>query len=679
MLAYLVIREGTKWTDVVRLEAGKTSTIGRASTNKVVIRDERASRIHAELFFSNGAWTLRDLESRNGTLINGEPTTGDYELKPQDCIRIANCHISFVNDLSSAFPENIETDTGVLLKHLAADTNEADFDGIAVEIANLEEADKLDGHNSQFPTTITHRKGQTKLLDRRSQSKGVSDAVASLCRIAFELANQNDEKGIADTALDGIFDGTKSNAAALLLAPYDLKEIPTSDDVSVIAWKTVGTPKYHRLTKHLAKTVLESGEAVLGRDISDDSQIASRDSKGDIASTSIICAPVRYEKQIVGLLHAYSTTGESSLTPDDLEFILALADNVGLALKNVSREMELVEVLSQSRSEIQQLRSQLEAESEMIGVSPALDQVKQDIAHAAPSRATVLIRGESGVGKELIARAIHFTSPRKKEAFVCLNCAALSESLLESELFGHEKGAFTGATERKIGKFEAANLGTLMLDEIGEMSLAVQAKFLRVLEGHSFERLGGNQSIETNVRVIAATNRDLEVAVAEGEFRRDLYFRLNVVEMLVPPLRKRPEDIELLMHYFLDKFRSETGRKITGFTDEAVAALQKYKWPGNIRELKNIIERAVVLCRNTVIDVGDLSLSNLMTSSDTTGIMLNSSSYEPHSLEEIERFHIKRTLDYHDWNKSRSASILGVERSTLDRKIKRYELVRPSV
>jgi transcriptional regulator with GAF, ATPase, and Fis domain len=676
MLAYLVIREGTKWTDVVRLEAGKTSTIGRASTNKVVIRDERASRIHAELFFSNGAWTLRDLESRNGTLINGESTTGDYELKPQDCIRIANCHISFVNDLSSAFPENIETDTGVLLEHLAADTNDADFAGLAGKIDSLEE---VDGHISQFPTTITHRKGQTKLLDRQSQSKGISDAVASLCRIAFELANQNDEKGIADTALDGIFDSTKSNAAALLLAPYDLEEIPTSDDVSVIAWKTVGTPKYHRLTKHLATTVLESGEAVLGCDISDDSQIASRDSKGEIASTSIICAPVRYNKQIVGLLHAYSTTGESSLTPDDLEFILALADNVGLALKNVSREMELVEDLSQSRSEIQQLRSQLEAESEMIGVSPALDQVKQDIVHTAPSRATVLIRGESGVGKELIARAIHFASPRKKEAFVCLNCAALSESLLESELFGHEKGAFTGATERKIGKFEAANLGTLMLDEIGEMSLAVQAKFLRVLEGHSFERLGGNQSIETNVRVIAATNRDLEVAVAEGEFRRDLYFRLNVVEMLVPPLRKRPEDIELLMHYFLDKFRSETGRRITGFTDEAVAELQQYKWPGNIRELKNIIERAVVLCRNTVINVGDLSLSNLMTSSDTTGITLNNSSYEPHSLEAIERFHIKRTLDYHDWNKSRSASILGVERSTLDRKIKRYELVRPSV
>jgi len=248
---------------------------------------------------------------------------------------------------------------------------------------------------------------------------------------------------------------------------------------------------------------------------------------------------------------------------------------------------------------------------------------------------------------------------------------------LESELFGHEKGAFTGATDRKTGKFEAADTGTLMLDEIGEMSLPVQAKFLRVLEGHSFERLGGNQSIESDVRVIAATNRDLEVAVAEGEFRRDLFFRLHVVEILVPPLRKRPEDIELLTYYFLDRFRSETGRKITGFSDEAMEHLQQYRWPGNVRELKNVIERAVVLCRETLIGVADLPLSNLTTSSETTGIRLSGDLYQAHSLEEVERHHIKRTLDHHDWNKSRSSQVLGVERSTLDRKIKRYELKRP--
>ena len=257
-----------------------------------------------------------------------------------------------------------------------------------------------------------------------------------------------------------------------------------------------------------------------------------------------------------------------------------------------------------------------------------------------------------------------------------MNCAALSESLLESELFGHEKGAFTGATDRKVGKFEAADHGTIMLDEIGEMSPGVQAKFLRVLEGHPFERVGGNQPIEVDVRVIAATNRDLEVAVAEGRFRRDLYFRLNVVEILVPPLRKRSEDIELLAYFFLDRFREETGRKITGFSNEAISQLQKYRWPGNVRELKNMVERAVVLCRTNQIEASDLSMSNLATP-DTSEIPANHDTFKPMSLEDMERLHISKTLAYHDWNKSRTASVLGIERSTLDRKLKRYDIQRP--
>ena len=194
-----------------------------------------------------------------------------------------------------------------------------------------------------------------------------------------------------------------------------------------------------------------------------------------------------------------------------------------------------------------------------------MTRVHEQILQAAPSRATVLIRGESGVGKELVARAVHHASPRQKGPFVCLNCAALSETLLESELFGHERGAFTGAVDRNIGKFEAAHKGTLMLDEIGEMSPATQAKFLRVLEGHPFERVGGTTPVTADVRVIAATNRDLEKAVAEGKFRRDLYFRLHVIEVVVPPLRKRPEDIRELADYFLVRYKAETGRKIVGF------------------------------------------------------------------------------------------------------------------
>ena len=220
--------------------------------------------------------------------------------------------------------------------------------------------------------------------------------------------------------------------------------------------------------------------------------------------------------------------------PDDLEFTLAVADTVAVALENLSRRQELAENLTQVRDENVQLREQLGVQSEIIGTSDVMNQVTEEIARAAASRATVLIRGESGVGKELVARAVHYSSPRARTPFVCLNCAALSETLLESELFGHEQGAFTGATERKIGKFEAADKGTLMLDEIGEMSPSIQAKFLRVLEGHPFERVGGSKPIKVDVRVIAATNRDLEKDVAEGKFRRDLYFRLRVLEIVVP-------------------------------------------------------------------------------------------------------------------------------------------------
>ncbi|MCH8922502.1 MAG: sigma-54-dependent Fis family transcriptional regulator, partial [Planctomycetes bacterium] len=271
--------------------------------------------------------------------------------------------------------------------------------------------------------------------------------------------------------------------------------------------------------------------------------------------------------------------------------------------------------------------------------------------------------------------AIHFSSPRRKGPFVCLNCAALAESLLASELFGHERGAFTGATDRNIGKFEAAHKGTLMLDEIGEMSPSIQAKFLRVLEGHPFERIGGTESVKADVRVIAATNRDLEHDVAEGRFRRDLYFRLHVLEILVPPLRSRLEDIPELADFFLRKFTSETGRRIRGFSPDALEQLCQYRWPGNVRELKNVVERAVVLTQGEFIDRDDLTLSSLIPDDETgTKRAEPSATFEPSSLADMERHHILQTLDTTGWNKSRTAGILGIERSTLDRKIRRYGL-----
>lgn len=666
-LAYLVIREGPKWTDVFRLVEGRTVTIGRAPTNQIVIKDERCSRYHGEIFWAQSQWMLRDLESRNGTEINGERVREDRPLSPGDVVRIAHAHLAFVYDLSKAFPE---TRSGPTPERKS--TEDETVDGKGPDAANV-----LEVHE---PTKITHRRGQTRFLKPPSDEEDepgipkVGRAAAKLCRLAFELANQTDVISVAKLALDGLFEGTTVDAGAVLLLPREFEGSPSEESLEVVASRTDRDPKYHRVSSFLATTVLREGEAVLARNVEDDSNLGIRDSLGYIHATSVICAPIRQDSKVVGLVHVYSTDESHRPDPDDLEFTLAVADNVALALKNLSRQQELAETLTQSKDEILQLRRKLSVESELIGSSPLMRKVTEQILQAAPSRATVLIRGESGVGKELVARAVHFASPRKKGPFVCLNCAALSESLLESELFGHERGAFTGATQRNIGKFEAADNGTLMLDEIGEMSPSTQAKFLRVLEGHPFERVGGGSPIKVDVRVIAATNRDLEKAVSEGKFRRDLYFRLHVVEIVVPPLRKRPEDILELAEYFLQRYNDETGRKLREFSPDALAQMQSYRWPGNVRELKNVIERAVVLARSEIVALEDLNLSNLATASDSADLPLNPAQYEQMTLAEGERRQILATLKANDWNKSRTATILGIERSTLDRKIRRYEL-----
>lgn len=669
MLAYLVIREGSKWTDVFRLLPGQSATIGRAPTNQIVIKDERCSRCHAEVFFSQREWTLRDLESRNGTTVGSEAIRGDYVLRPGDIIRIGHSHLAFVYDLSKAFPE-----AGGMPHSKVLPQDET-------YVANAAATDDVLANHEA--TRITHRRFQTRFLEPvdepdEAAPPRVGRAAAQLCRLAFELAKATDVRGIADLALSGLFAATHVDAGAVLLLPRDHQGELAGEALEIIASRTDTELPYHRISGFLAATVLRDGEAVLARNVMGDSTLGTRDSKGEFHTTSVLCAPIRHQSRLLGAIHLYSTDSVRQPDPDDLEFTLAVADTLAVALDNLGRRQELSENLSIIRDENVQLREMLGVESEIVGVSPLMQNVAREISRAAPNRATVLIRGESGVGKELVARAVHFSSSRKKGPFGCLNCAALTESLLESELFGHERGAFTGATERKIGKFEAAHLGTLMLDEIGEMSPTIQAKFLRVLEGHPFERVGGSEAIKVDVRVIAATNRDLEREVAEGRFRRDLYFRLRVLEIVVPALRKRPEDVMELTHYFLRRFNTETGRKIRGITPAALDLMRTYRWPGNVRELKNVVERAVVLARGEFIDVEDLALTKLSTAGDTSEqpapLAAGSPAFVPTPLVEMERRHILATLTATNWNKSQTASILGIERSTLDRKIRRYEL-----
>ncbi len=384
---------------------------------------------------------------------------------------------------------------------------------------------------------------------------------------------------------------------------------------------------------------LASGQAIIARNVSDDVDFQIADSQGDRSVTTLLVAPIMSQRsktnslECVGYIHLYHADNAADFSAQQLDFVIAASRMFAVSIDNLRTRQRLTQSLKQSRKQVEQLREQLTGATHIVGDSPAMAAVKALIARVAGSDSTVLIRGESGVGKELVATAIHQSSRRRDGALICLNCAAISRSLLESELFGHEKGAFTGATDLKRGKFESASGGTLMLDEIGEMDFDLQAKLLRVLEGHPFERVGGHESIRVNVRLIAATNRDLQAEVAHGRFRSDLFYRLNVVEIVVPPLRERASDIVPIANYYLSVFSEKMGRRVDGFTAAACQRLMEHSWPGNIRELKNTIERAVVLGTDRMIDADELAL--LPSSADTS---------QQRELPALDRMATKRCL-----------------------------------
>ena len=338
------------------------------------------------------------------------------------------------------------------------------------------------------------------------------------------------------------------------------------------------------------------------------------------------------------------------LNLDQLNVIVKRAlENRELSLQHTMLKKELGEAVSFDR---------------MIGTSADMRRLLELIKKVAPSRASVLITGESGVGKELVADALHSLSGRREKSFVKVHCAALSETLLESELFGHEKGAFTGAESMKKGRFELAHGGTIFLDEIGEINQTTQIKLLRVLQERTFERVGGEETIEVDVRVVAATNRNIEEEVKAGRFREDLYYRLNVVRLQVPPLRERKDDIPLLMDSFLKRFSEENSKSILGFENRARQALYRYDWPGNIRELQNCIESAVVMCSGKEISLEDLPPTiSRFSGEGSISIPMGL------SLDDAEKIIIKENLAFNNGNKTKTAEILGIERKTLAKKI----------
>jgi Nif-specific regulatory protein len=387
------------------------------------------------------------------------------------------------------------------------------------------------------------------------------------------------------------------------------------------------------------------------------------DSQLQFVTRNMICSPMIYQGKVVGVIEVLNSAGREGFTGDDEELLAIFANLAAIGMVNAERYEGL-------KRQNESLKLSEKGAEHIVGSQRSLNAVMELVGKVAHTNATVLVLGETGTGKELIARTIHQQSSRAEAPFVAINCGALPEGLLESELFGHEMGAFTGAIGQKLGRFELAEGGTIFLDEVGELSPAIQVKLLRVLQEREFVRVGGVKTIAADVRVIAATNRDLQQMMSEGEFREDLYYRLNVFPVQLPPLRERRDDIPELVNYQVKRVATELKVPVCGVSDEAVRLLVEYRWPGNIRELQNVIERAVLLSSGREISVADLP-------KEITGQPATLSA-QPEAaaltLPEHEKFLIVRCLEKNHWNQSETARQLGISRDHLRYRIKKYDL-----
>ncbi len=377
---------------------------------------------------------------------------------------------------------------------------------------------------------------------------------------------------------------------------------------------------------------------------------------------SMMAAPMTAENEVIGVVEVLNRV-DGEFADGDLELLTVFANLAAISARNAKTHERL-------KQQHRDLCEQIRKGQKVIGDSKAIRDVITMCGRVAPSSASVLLLGETGTGKELFAKFIHRASPRCEEPFVAVNCAALTETLLESELFGHEKGAFTGAVSRQIGRFESADEGTIFLDEIGEIPLSTQVKLLRVLQEHTFERVGASSPVKCDVRIIAATNRDLRSEIAKGRFREDLFYRLNVFPIDLPPLRKRREDIPRLVDYFGAQSAEKMGLPAARLTTDASAVLLSYDWPGNVRELQNVMERAVILSHGEPIDVNDLPVEIAGDLSDSEAPQTEG------TLWDFERSMIVKALKDADWNQSQAARSLGISRDNLRYRVKKYEIVR---
>lgn len=603
MKAFATVVRGSASESQYELDATQPIRIGRGSGCQICLSDPLSSRTHAILSYEDGQWTASDADSRNGTLVNDQKITR-VVLANGDRIQVGSTELLF--ELPEDHEDSPTTSQTLLMEA-----------PISVEASGVNSLSQL-------------------------YTKNRSRDMLDLYQLSICLMRCNSPDEVVTNGLEMLRIRTQSTAVGFLWI----------DDQGRLKPQQIFPPELAerlRLSKKLTERVSREQRAIWIKD-----KLSGVGTQSNFADA--ICVPLINESSVIGAVHLYREEGK--FEQPHFDFAISAGAMLAVALDSSRMQASL-------SAEHKRLVERTADFKELIGDCPAMLKLKDRIARVARASGCALVRGESGVGKELVSRAIHRLSPRKDRPLLCVNCAAIPEELMESQLFGHKKGAFTGADKDHAGWFQQAHTGTLFLDEVGELNLEGQAKLLRILEGHPFMPVGDSQEVTVDVRVIAATNRDLREYVREKKFREDLYYRLSVFELQVPPLRERGKDIETLIAHFFNHFRKQHGRPTLKISPAAMKMILAYKWPGNVRQLRNVIDSAVVLAAGDEIEPGDLSLRDVGTE------QLDSLRIDVWE-ERLIREALKRT----DNNILESTKLLGVSRATLYRKLEQYSIER---
>jgi Nif-specific regulatory protein len=604
-----------------------TTTIGRRPTNDIILEDPFVSRAHAEVARQeDGSYEVCDVGGKWPVRVN-ERLASRHRLRDGDRIQIGSFTLVFRLQAPRLTPQ---------VEFLAAPRPDQEpFESVSLDARKT----LLFSSESAASGDLSHlQKDHQRLMLLYNFGRDIHSHLEDTSAVLEEIMN------MAMETLDGErgFIALRNESTGELECEIARDQTAGQETVKLLVSRTI-------LDK-----VIREGVSVLTENALIDSQFGEAKSVQELEIRSAVCVPLMFRDKTLGVIYLDNRTSEGSFSRDDLVYLNALGQLAGIALRNAALHRQVVQ-------ENRLLAEALKPRFHLLGTSASMENVYTTIKKVGPSLVTVLVMGETGTGKELVAKAIHDFSTRREKPFVAVNCAAIPKELIESELFGYEKGAFTGAANAADGKFRAADGGTIFLDEVADMSLDTQAKVLRVLEQKEFQRIGGTQTFSVDVRVIAATNKDLKRAVEEGRFREDLYYRLNVVPIELPPLRERRDDILMLAEHFI----AGRGTKIS---PKAAALLMSYGWPGNIRELRNCIDRAVVLGDGECIQPEDLP----------PNIRSQRGQIPPpaETLGHVEREFIWRTLKRTKWHKSEAARLLGISRQTLDNKIKKYKIMK---